>query len=371
MSLTIYMPTHEFYPKRGGIGVYIEELARAAALEASVTVFAPQDPALQSKAFPFTLEPLPIRGNQNLPNVIKTLFRLRQACLHNPNARLLLAEPGPIRAGMLGIALGKLPNNPIQLVLHGSEMQQFYARADLCHLFQKLLHRAERIGVVSRYNRNWLTEHFKVSKERIQLVPGALRHNFVPSQNSAPQTSHERVQLLSVGRIHPRKGQLATLEAIALLPARKQQQIYLRFVGPTSDEAYAKALQDMARTMATHVQFDHELSDDALREAYAQADMFIMTSMPHKRSIEGLGMVYLEAGAHGVPSIAHDIGGVSDAVIHEQTGLLAPPGDRAALAAALNRLIEDQDMRKNFGNAAREHAFAHTWQDNVDRLFKA
>ncbi len=60
------------------------------------------------------------------------------------------------------------------------------------------------------------------------------------------------------------------------------------------------------------------MPDDRLGEIYAQADIFAMTSMPHRLSVEGFGLVYLEAGAHGLPVVAHAIGGVPEAVLDGQ-----------------------------------------------------
>ena len=71
---------------------------------------------------------------------------------------------------------------------------------------------------------------------------------------------------------------------------------------------------------------------------------------------EGYGVVAREAMAHGRPVVASAVGGLLDAVEHERTGLLVPPGDGPALRAAIERLLADTTLRARLGAAAREHA---------------
>jgi glycosyltransferase involved in cell wall biosynthesis len=77
----------------------------------------------------------------------------------------------------------------------------------------------------------------------------------------------------------------------------------------------------------------------------------------------------LEAGACGLPVLAHDTGGVSDAVIDGETGLLVPPGDRQALSAALQRLLEDGELRGRLGGNGRRHARSFSWSQNAAQMF--
>jgi glycosyltransferase involved in cell wall biosynthesis len=71
---------------------------------------------------------------------------------------------------------------------------------------------------------------------------------------------------------------------------------------------------------------------------------------------EGYGVVAREAMAHGRPVVAAAVGGLLDAVEHERTGLLVPPGDPDALRAAVERLLADPVLRARLGAAARERA---------------
>jgi glycosyltransferase involved in cell wall biosynthesis len=82
---------------------------------------------------------------------------------------------------------------------------------------------------------------------------------------------------------------------------------------------------------------------------------------------EGFGVVCAEAMAHGRPVVAGDVGGLRDLVVHEETGLLVPPRDVAALREALGRLLADRGLRRRFGAAARERIGERfTWERFAD-----
>jgi len=109
------------------------------------------------------------------------------------------------------------------------------------------------------------------------------------------------------------------------------------------------------------------LPHDELEEHYARA---ALVACPSRR--EGFGVVCAEAMAHGRPVVAGDVGGLRDLVVHEETGLLVPPGDVDALRSALRRLLGDADLRRRFGEAGRERiAERFTWQRFADDTLRA
>src|SRR5919202_753645 len=90
-------------------------------------------------------------------------------------------------------------------------------------------------------------------------------------------------------------------------------------------------------------------------------DVYAQTSLSEGRSLS-----MLEAMAAGLPTLAHDLAPVREIHGHEQTALLVPLGDRAALGSALQRLVGDARLRERLGRKAREQALRHSIEPMVD-----
>jgi len=197
-----------------------------------------------------------------------------------------------------------------------------------------------------------------------------LRSNFAdkisPRKTSAPGAP---LVLLTVGRVHPRKGQHAVLEALTQLNPRPQTPLAYHIAGPVVSRLHQRRLEVLARRSGVDVQFLGAVSDADLPALYANADIFLLTPEAYGPSVEGFGLVYLEAAAAGLPVIAHRTGGVAEAVRDGVTGVLIKPGDRTGLAAAIRTLIDDEPKRAQFGAAGKIRVNELSWKNNVAALF--
>ncbi len=111
------------------------------------------------------------------------------------------------------------------------------------------------------------------------------------------------------------------------------------------------------------VAFLGELRGAALARIYASADVFCFPS-----TTDTFGQVILEAGASGLPTLAVAAGGAAELVGHGQTGLLVPPDDPRAFAAALGRLVGDSALRQSLGEGALAVAGRRTWERSFAEL---
>ena len=371
-ALPVVLATHEFFPVHGGIGVYVRELA-CAAMRAGhdVRVLAPRHPRWTEIDATMRLEALPHpRWAGEVGALAATAWylfrerrRLRRSVLH-------VCQQGPLRAMMALRLAGVVRPARLLVTLHGSELMQISAGGLGRRWLGALLARADRITVLSEWVRGELHARFPGLDSKTVVAAGAPRPSLLrpPSRGVRPPG---RITILSVGRIHPRKGQAALIRALARLDARTSQSLRLVMLGPVVDPSYARQLRRLAKECAAEVVFGGEVDDAGLAFHYQAADLFALTSRVAGHSVEGFGLVYLEASANGLPVVAHRTGGVESAVRAGVTGLLVDPGDEAALAEAIRRLVEDSALRRRLGENGRRFASQFSWDACARATYEA
>ena len=371
VSCPVFLITHEFYPKRGGIATFTEEIARASAtLGYDVEVWAQSAPsAAEKRDWPFRIRRMPLKGTHDLWCQMRLARELIRHRRNLRRATVYLPEPGPMMTMMLLQFFQAFRPGRLVLTFHGSEILKFVSRPHRRWLARQLIRRATRVSTLSTYTQELLLSHFPEAADKIYLTPGALRSDFavVPSK---PESLKNKIIVLTVGRLHPRKGQVLTLQALQMLPPQMRSRIEYWIVGGQSKGTSEATLRAAAAAQPEMVvRFFGNLPDDELSNVYDRADIFAMTSVNLDRSIEGFGLVYLEAAAHGLPVVAHDVGGVSEAVADGVTGLLVPPHRPVQLAAAFEKLIHDGALRQKLGAAGREWAMRNCWKESAEALF--
>lgn len=366
---SLLLITQEFYPKRGGIATFTEEMAKAsAALGFDVEVWAQSAPADPTRKWPFRLQRLPVKGTHDLSSQLRLAAELVRQRRRLRHATVYLPEPGPMLAMMLLQFFHAFRPKHLVLTFHGSEILKFYNAPTVRPFARRLIRRANRISVLSNYSAELLYSHFPEARGKVLLTPGALRSNFAVV---APRVAvpGRKLVALTVGRLHPRKGQLITLEALRALAPRFREQIEYWIVGAGNKPHYENTLRATAAAADFPVRFFGNLPDEELERIYERADIFAMTSVDYGHSVEGFGLVYLEAAAHSLPVIAHAVGGVGEAVVDGSTGLLVPPHHPAQLTAAFEKLITQPELRHRLGEAGRAWALRNDWTAAARALF--
>ncbi|WP_299269312.1 glycosyltransferase family 4 protein [Halorientalis sp.] len=169
------------------------------------------------------------------------------------------------------------------------------------------------------------------------------------------------LQVVFVGNITPRKGLDTLVDGLAAARADAE----LTIVGHPTDERYAAAVRRRVddRDIAHRVHFAGELTDDQLAATLRQSHILAVPSR-----YEGFGIVYLEGMSFGLPTVASRAGGATDIVTDGETGVLIDPDDAAAVAAALTRLA-DADQLATMGRAARRRYERHPgWEETGARV---
>ncbi len=165
--------------------------------------------------------------------------------------------------------------------------------------------------------------------------------------NADGRNPAQLVVILSVGRAVAKKGYDDLLAALALLP----RNLYWRFVhiggGPLAGELKARAAR---LGLAERIEWHGARSQPEVLAAYRDADIFVLAAkVAPDGDRDGLPNVLIEAQSQGLACVATRLSGIPELIEHAKTGLLAPPGDPPALAAALERLISDPRLRRQLG----------------------
>jgi phosphatidyl-myo-inositol dimannoside synthase len=360
--------THEFFPQRGGIATFAEEMARAAARAGhAVEVWAPQSGETKPD-WPFPVRRLSVAGTHNWGCQVRLARELLRERRRLRQSTVYLAEPGPMLVWMLLQFAGALRPRRLVLTLHGSEVLRFAHHRWRRGLAARLFVRADRVSTLTAYTADLVRRHFPAAAGKLVLTPGALRSDFAVMPPAPARAGAGRV-ILTVGRLHPRKGQLLTLQALQRLPEGLKAGLEYRLAGTEADPAYARALRAEAARSGLRVTFLGDVPDADLPAVYAGADVFALTSIQHGHSVEGFGLVYLEASAQGLPVVAHAVGGVAEAVAQDRTGLLVPPDRPDELTAAFARLLADGALRQRLGTEGRRWAGRNSWAASAAALF--
>ena len=192
-----------------------------------------------------------------------------------------------------------------------------------------------------------------VAKERIRVIPSG-----VEPPGGLPGEAGRRAARARFGVADDR----IAIGIVAVLERRKAHDILFHALAACTsksrivclvcgDGSERVALERLAAELAIEVRFLGEQRQVA--DVLAALDVFVLPSRA-----EGLGVAILEAMAMALPVVASRVGGIPDAVIDRDTGLLVPPEDTGALAAAIDRLVADEDERRRLGERGRARVLA-------------
>jgi phosphatidylinositol alpha-1,6-mannosyltransferase len=339
--------TLEAPPRVGGVATYIgNSVAAAKKMGLPIALAAPAGSANVNI-------PLPCDHSQSFFNLLKAgaaFKKIKASCVY-------LAEAAAIRAAISWAGWSWTKRQRIRLILHGSEILDLKNSSR----FRALLKKAETIYTLSRAVAEMVCKLEPSAKNKFIITGGA------PSPTlTAIDGLHDPKKLITVGRLHPRKGQHVILEAMAegRLPGFSYE-----IVGPARNKIYARKLFSFARKNKLKVKFYGEIDDTRLSLLYAQSSIFVLPAETLKNRIEGYGLALLDAAAMGLIVVAYDCGGISEAVQHCRTGILIPPGDRAALVDAILQISGNDALAWEMSQAARVWAGGKRWEAVAQGLF--
>jgi len=232
----------------------------------------------------------------------------------------------------------------------------------LRYVQSQLLGWASVVIAVSSYTKDRITD-LGVDQQHVCVVHNGVNPERFDTAEVHPIAGRTNGPfLLTVARLDPRKGHDTILEA---LPSLLDSYPSLTYV-VAGDGQQRPDLETLAATVGVEdaVEFLGYVPDDELPSLYNAADVFAMPNRCEGTSVEGFGIVFLEANATGTPVVGGRHGGVVDAIEDGETGYLVDPEDPQAAADAIDRLLADDDLRESLGATGRERVVeSYTWDD--------
>lgn len=370
MAKNILILTHEFPPCHGGIATYAKEVATSAQLSGhKVTVVAPDHGQQQKDTDDELFKVIRYRGGiynfsykSLLQVILRTLFWV------NKEKYDIIHAVDHAHIESLNI-IHRFRKTPFIATLHGTEILGFSLSRKLKALgIQSPFDAPTRILTNSHFTKSLLIEKFpSVDQAKIQVTHLAANDYWfeqvfnskeIRDKYGIPQ---EDKLILTVARIDERKGQHLVLEALKNLPPALKKEVSYVIVGPKTESSYLAKLHQLAASCEVNVIFTGAISQDDLRTLYKSAYLFCMPGAPHPHKVEGFGLVYLEAAAQGLPSIASHLSAIPEVVLDGKTGILVPPLDVKGIQEAIEIFLQDPAQRHHFGQQARIWAKSFSW----------
>jgi phosphatidylinositol alpha-1,6-mannosyltransferase len=365
----VLLVTNDFPPRRGGIQSYLVELVTrlAATGEHTVTVYAPKwkdAETFDANAAGYHVVRHP--GTLMLP-VPTVDIRMRRLITERGIDTVWFGAAAPL--GLLAQRARQAGATRVLASTHGHEVGW-----SMLPLARSVLRRigddSDAVTFVSRYTRGRFASAFGPHAALEHLPPGVDTDRFRPdparrAELRARYGLGERPTVLCLSRLVPRKGQDMLIKA---LPSIRQRVDGVALViaggGP-----YMTALHELAERLGVsdHVTFTGGIPGTDLPAYHAMADVFAMPCRTRGAGldVEGLGIVFLEASATGVPVIAGSSGGAPETVQHNKTGLVVDGRSVDQIADAVSDLLADPDRAAKMGAAGRDWVTAHWRLDDL------
>ena len=381
-TVSCILATHEFAPFQGGVATYVQEIA-SGALRAGikVEVWTVKSRASGEGVWETDLPPesmagcpvvrLPSSGRLTPAGILALAwgFAARRRQWHAKP--VILLSVGAQMAFFLLHAVGLAAPAHVTCFFHGSEILRFNANPFWRRLAKRFYSRAAGFAVNSFHVEHLLRSSGLVPEDvTIVRAPCACPCWCSRLASEERDGSPAEWRVLTVGRLHPRKGQLEVARALGMLPAELRGRVIYQMVG-VGKQSYRDEIEAACREGVVRYEFLGALNDVQLSRAYSAATLYVQASQTLPQSVEGFGISFLEASFYGAAIVAVRSGGVDEAVRDGETGILVAEGDLQAFADAIGCLLRDETTRDHLGAAGRVWAQTFSWEKSARILYDA
>ena len=350
--------TNDFGPRAGGIETFVIGLIERLPF-GSVIVYT----SAQESSAPYDLKLLQDFGVEVVRDKSKILlptpgvaYCVNALVRERKITTVFFGAAAPL--GLLSRGLRRAGVKEIVALTHGHEV--WWSKVFPFTLAMKSISRqVNTLTYLGEFTRNAISKSVTkiAAQSMVKIAPGIDTDHFSPQdarelRNELGLT--EKKVIVSVGRLVHRKGQDVLIEAMPAI-IRDVPEAHILMIGEGPYRSYlenrVKALEIQER-----VTFIGRIQYADLPRYICAGDLFVMPSRSRLAGleVEGLGIVYLEASACGLPVIAGDSGGAPDAVLEGQTGLVVDGTSKSEVAAAVVELLLDPDRSRAMGVRGRQ-----------------
>lgn len=355
----------EYPPQIGGIATYVHDLAGALDGE-NVIVLAPggrdKFSSEGKKKEWDSAQPYNIFRKKFLypkfiwPRWLRLFFHVRKIVKKYGVEMVFVQHMLPV--GYVAVLIKKFNKVPFLLFSHGTDLVAGTKTRWKKSMVVKISHQAEQIIFNSSSLRNRFLAVLPQFEDKSTILYPCPEPKFLerPSsseiENLRSTYALEGKQiLLTISRITDGKGFPHLIEAMPRILAQYPHLVWFIAGGGDKKEEVVKLIQK--NNLQNIVRYIGEIPHDDLRKYYYLADLFVLLTHPDNGKEEGLGLVFLEAAATGVPVVAGRSGGVEEAVIHGRTGLVVDTMNKTEVVNAILDLLKNKDKAHTLGAAAK------------------
>ena len=254
-------------------------------------------------------------------------------------------------------------------LVHGKEINH-PKESSLNKRILEVLNNVQKVIANSEFTKQLAVEKGILEEKLVVINPGVDQVKELNKKSLEKVESLLKIKsprLITVSRFDKRKNHEKILMALRNLKQKYPDIVYI-CIGYGDEESNLKKLVNELE-LDTQVMFFKDISIDLKNALIAKSDIFVMPSIIHKKSVEGFGIVYIEAGQYGVPSIGGKDGGASDAINHNKTGLICDGNDLNEIYSSLDSLIESKKYIE-LGKNAKEYVSKFQWKNIIEEYKK-
>ncbi len=262
-------------------------------------------------------------------------------------------------------------NRPFFITAHGTYAVEPLDK--LCSSGLKLRYaykKADAVVCVSHFTESEIKKR-ATGINTVVINNGVDFDKFQKSDIARPAILGNRTPIIfSVGALKFRKGFHISISAVVKIKELFPNFLYI-ISGDQSDEQYYAELKNMVSRnhLENNVVFV-EADDQKLVSIYKYADLFLLTPVNQGNHFEGFGLVYLEAGACGVPSVGSKGCGAEDAIKDGQTGFLVEQNNIEKVSESILKIVQDNHLRQKLGRCALEMSRSMSWEKTAQAVIR-